>query len=226
MNVNTALRGRELRMVTVTLKSSDQGLGEQITRLTKSFASLRRQPLIRKRMTGGLYFLEITLNPATQQWHPHLHCLFEGSYIPHQQLSDLWLQVTGDSFIVDIKAFRNVAAAAGYVAKYASKGLSQAVLTNHERLTEAVLALFGKRTFQTFGSFKNLGLSKPPADDCEWEIVGSLSHLLMRAKAGDAFALQIIKSLRASNVDEPGNVHCRDEQRDLLSDLRNADPPE
>ena len=160
-NVAQVLEGRALRLMTLTLKSSDVDLSAQITRLYKSFAKLRRRKEIRASLTGGLYFLEITFNDKTRQWHPHLHALFEGSYIPQALLRDLWLDITGDSFIVDVRGFRDSRMAAGYVAKYATKGVAGNVFTDPARLLQAVEALHGRRTFQTFGTFTDLNSPSP-----------------------------------------------------------------
>lgn len=205
-NIATRLDGRSLRLLTLTLKSSDLPLSCQITRILKSFAKLRRRREICRSFHGGLYFLEITYNAATHQWHPHLHVLFEGTYIAHDVLRRLWLEITGDSYIVDIRAFGNSKLAAGYVAKYATKAIASNVFDDDDRLLEAMEALHGRRTFQTFGKFTDMALSLSPETDDEWLTVGSLWSIILAARDGDPNAKAIIAALKRTNAHDPLDI--------------------
>jgi REP element-mobilizing transposase RayT len=53
----------------------------------------------------------------------HLHMVIDTGYIPQKLLSDLWLQITGDSKIVDIREVHlsDSANVASYMAKYITK---------------------------------------------------------------------------------------------------------
>jgi hypothetical protein len=104
-------------------------------------------------MTGGVYFLELTFNERTALWHPHLHVIFEGAYLPHPVAKSTWLDVTADSFVVDVRALNGASGAAGYVTKYATKAVGASIWTNAGRLDEAMGALAGRRCFQTFGDW-------------------------------------------------------------------------
>jgi len=148
-------------------------------------------------MQGGVFFTELTLNDRTKLWHPHLHVLFEGRYIPQKLAAKQWLKATGDSFIVDIRTVSTSKGAAFYVAKYASKALSSRVWKDSSRLQEAIITLYGRRTFSTFGTFTKLGLSKQLASDVGWSDVDTLANLMSNAALGSKDALLIMQQLHS-----------------------------
>lgn len=195
-NLQTGLEGKCLRLLTLTLKASDVPLRDQLARLYASFRRLRHASPVRTMIDGGVYFLELTLNQKTDRWHPHLHVLFEGSYLPQELVKRLWLEITGDSFIVDVRALRDSEAAASYVAKYASKSLDAHVWRSPDRLAEAIVALNGRRAFQTFGGWTSLSLSVQIRDDREWIPVAPLWRILDAADQRDDDATQILRYLR------------------------------
>lgn len=192
-----------IRFLTLTLRSSDTPLADQINRLYSCFGRFRHRRAIQRCMGGGVQFLELTLNPRTGLWHPHLHVLFEGRYLPHGVARDTWHDVTGDSFVVDIRQLPTIAVAAWYVAKYAAKAVSASVISDHVRLTEAVTALAGRRVFNTFGSFAALGLTDQPEPDAGWYPITTLADLTARAHAGDDEARRILAKLKGVSADEP-----------------------
>jgi hypothetical protein len=198
-----------LRFLTLTLRHTDQPLREQMDRLFASWGKLRNRKEIKPRLTGGIAFFEIKVSSRDNRWHPHLHILCEGDYLAHDVLRRLWLEITGDSSIVDIRRIRTVIEAGSYVAKYAAKGVDHSVWRSPDRLHEAMLAFRGRRTFNTFGTFTRLGLSKPPEDDVGWEPVAPLHRLLSDAARGVAEAIQILRSLKGGPCANPvdGLIH-------------------
>jgi hypothetical protein len=183
-------------MLTLTLKTSDAPLHETLTRLTASWRRFRVNRKIAPLLEGGLAFLELTLGKGTGQWHPHLHVLVEGAFLPIDLVRNVWHKVTGDSYIVHICALRSPADAASYVTKYAGKSLSPRVWHDPAKLQEAIEALTGRRTFNIFGNWQGYGLTQPPADDCEWEAVEPLQKTIARARAGDREAASILRTLQ------------------------------
>lgn len=202
-NLRDKLAGRELRLLTLTLKSAETPLREQLDRLTKSFRRLRQVRDIRNAMQGGMYFLEVTLNQKTRQWHPHLHIIWEGTYLHHSIIREEWYNITGDSYIVDVRPIKNSDHAASYVAKYAGKAVSHHVWTDQERFEEAIASLRGKRTFQTYGSWSKLDLSIDPDDGAGWAPVAPLWEIIDKASRGDRLAVSILSQLRKTNAPEP-----------------------
>jgi len=140
--------------------------------------------------------LEITRNGTTGLWHPHVHLIVEGRYLPVGELSRRWLAVTGDSPIVDIRLVRNDAAVARYVAKYLCKTVPAAVIRDPDSLDTAMTALKGRRTIATFGRWRGFDLDAAPPDEI-WDCVAPLDAILADARAGDAAARAILAQLRS-----------------------------
>lgn len=205
-NLRAQMPPGAVRHLTLTLKSRPEPLAAQLDRLHSCFARLRAQPSFRKRLAGGLTFVELTVNASTGLWHPHLHVLCQGTFIPVDELRHTWQNITGDSYIVDIKLLHNAEQAAMYVAKYAGKAVPSCVWQSPQHFDEAIVALAGRRTFNAFGTWKKLSLSRPPADDLEWEPVATLAQLIARANNGDAAAQRVLNYLRRIDADEPIDV--------------------
>lgn len=172
------MRGGEHRFITLSLKSTDQPLADQLDRLSKCFRRLRQRKLWKTRVDGGLAGFEVTWNGETRRWHPHLHAIIHGRYIRHAPLSAAWRDVTGDSFIVDIRKIRHVDRVAAYVAKYATKPLPASLQRDRARLLEAVAAFTHRRTFIQFGDWAKHSFTRRP-DTGEWQTLGFLAEVLL-----------------------------------------------
>ena len=187
------------KFVTLTIKHREAPLGDEIDRLFSAFRRLRKSPAWAKRVSGGIYVLEVKRNPNTQRWHPHLHCLVDSSYLPQNQLSAAWHSATGDSTIVDIRAVHSQAEAAGYVASYATKGDDLTKWTA-AAIIEYAQAMHGRRLMHTFGTLhksKTIDTeSEDPAPTDERRIA-TTTHLLHRADVGDYDARYCVAVLSA-----------------------------
>lgn len=210
-NLRAQCADKDLRLLTLTLRSVDRPLVETLKSLGDSWRRLRAWLMARCGLVGGVSFLEITLNNVTDLWHPHLHVLFEGRFVPVKAVSAKWLEITGDSFIVDVRSLRSSDAAAGYVAKYASKTISANVVHNPARYVEAIRALHGTRTFATFGTWTAMHLSRPPEDELGWEPVAPLHVILAKARRGDVASQLIVRSLARSDAHAPTDIDPRNE---------------
>lgn len=193
-NVAARLGTDGCRFVTLTVREGADGLRPAIAHLYASFRRLQRKRFWSSRVTGGVAFLEIKWNEATARWHPHLHCLTHGKFMPQRDLSNLWRQITGDSFIVDIRACKGATAITRYVTKYASKPLNMTYAADFDRLCEAVLALKGKRICVTFGGWRSVLLTDHPDED-GWVQIDSLQSIIHRASNGDVEARAILHAL-------------------------------
>lgn len=167
-NLLAFLDGRESRFVTLTKRHTDRPLTDQLDDLYKCFRRLRQRTLWKERVTGGCAMLELEYNHASRRWHPHLHILLEGDFIPLADLKKAWLDVTGDSHVVDIRRVKNDLGAARYLTKYLAKALPAHILRTVHLLREAVSALRSRRFLLTFGTWSKAKLTEPPSDD-EWE---------------------------------------------------------
>lgn len=156
------------KFMTLTLKHSNAPLTHQIRSLYDYSRNLRRRPWFKKRCKGGIWFFQLTQNEEDGSWHPHLHLLCEGNYIPHADLSRIWLDVTGNSKIVHIKAVKDVKKAAEYVARYATAPCRLSDYSVDDAI-EIFEALHGLRICGTFGTGRGIKLTPPKCEDAdEW----------------------------------------------------------
>lgn len=196
-NLRQRLANIPVRLITLTLRHRYQPLRHQVDRLLDSFRTLRRKPLWTEAIDGGVAFVEVTYNPRTNRWHPHLHILCVGRWIAQSDLSSTWDQITGGSFIVDIRTVADVDQLAAYVVKYASKPMNAALYRHPRKLREAIQALQSRHLCLTFGSFRGWRLTQQ-GDSDEWTNIGSLESFRIRALAGDSEAQAVIDALRPS----------------------------
>lgn len=193
-NVCEAIADREIRFVTLTIKTDGLSLATALDKLYDSFQKLRRRAMWHRAIFGGIAFLEITYNKKLERWHPHLHCLVDGTWIDQKRLRSTWYEITGDSFIVDIRRPACNKAVGNYVAKYASKPFNTTFLRNETLLDEALVALKGRKLCLTFGRWRGLVLTATP-DVGTWEHVASLARVISRAANGDTSCQRILRSL-------------------------------
>ena len=108
-------KNRKLKPVLLTLTvANGKDLEERQKHLMDSFRTLLdRQRDYRKKgrgfnefckLEGGFYSYENTYNEKTREWHPHLHIFgVLEDWIDQRSLSQTWYEITGDSYIVDIR---------------------------------------------------------------------------------------------------------------------------
>lgn len=196
-NVIAHLGTTRVRFLTLTVKTDTEPLTDCLAKLYDGFLALRRSTLWRRRVKGGVAFVELKYNPDPGRWHPHIHALITGSYIPLQELKRAWLVATGDSHIVHIARVHGSDHVARYCAKYASKPLNRSFSSDDERLDEAILALKGRRLATTFGGWRKVLLVDHP-DESGWENIGSLDSWITKALHGDEEARLLIQRLDAA----------------------------
>lgn len=194
-NMTTYLHGRTVRFITLTLAGNDNPLLVRLRHLAHSFARLRRRALWKRAVSGGVAFLEVKRSKDANGWHPHLHCIVTGTWIDARKLRKLWLDITGDSYIVDVQLVRSHLKLARYVVKYVSKPMNTSFANDPEHLDEAVLALKGRKMVTAFGTFADLHTTAQP-DDTHWEPVLSLDDLNRRAANGEAWALDLVEQFK------------------------------
>lgn len=193
-NIASYIRNRRFRFLTITIKTTGLTLKQGVDKLYASFAKLRRTKLWGSRVTGGCCTCEVKPKSGENGWHPHLHCIIEGKFLPLKPLRKLWLQVTGDSYIIDISLGKDADDAARYIAKYITKPFNADVIRNPDRLEQAIHALHGRRLVSTFGHWRGqqLTVHRPHGT---WVKVSSLSTMRDAAYAGEPLALQLLTFL-------------------------------
>lgn len=104
------------RFLTLTLVIDADGSADNFGLMWRLFWDFRRR-MENDGFTLGRWF-------AVFEFPNHIHCVFDGDFLPKGLVSDNWKAVTGESFIVDIKAFDEQRArkmVARYISKYVSK---------------------------------------------------------------------------------------------------------
>lgn len=159
-------------LATLTVRNSHD-LGEVLAHLLVSLRTLNRrrsrmnQPSIMHSIEGGVYSVELTHDKDTG-WHPHVHAIWLSADPSMSEQSATfrlrteWQQITGDSFMCDIrpiKAETNMpddidphAGGFAEVFKYAMKPSELGA----DRLIEAYPNLAGKRLIGSFGLFRGV----------------------------------------------------------------------
>lgn len=171
------------RYIFVTLTVPNVGasqLRDEIKHISKSFGKLIRRPELSE-WTGYARTIEITYNPATATYHPHIHALIRvpesyfrsALYVHRDTLSALWAAAVDRDIspaAQDIRAVTNPDGSddptpgAYEVAKYAATPSAILNLNNEELFTFAE-AIKGVRLFSTGGALK----TPAEAEDIEAE---------------------------------------------------------
>ncbi len=159
--------GRAL-LLTLTLRScAAEDLRATIKDLLASWSRFARRSRVTRAFDGWFRALEITYNPTSQEWHPHIHVLLhvadprqyfvEGSglYITHAEIIELWRSAARLDYApsVDIRAVRSWRAALE-VAKYATKSADILSLTESADLKAWIMAIHGTRQYGAAGVYK------------------------------------------------------------------------
>jgi replication protein len=173
------------RFLTFTLRHSKSPLADQVDRLYRSFAVLRRRADFRAHVSGGISFFEAKISDNDGLWHPHLHVIVTGTWWDQREISAAWLAVTGDSSIVDVFAIGSTDGTARYVTKYVCKPAHESVYADPAKLDELVAALRGRRLYATFGTWRGWDADATPPDATRWISIAPLACLASRAANGE-----------------------------------------
>lgn len=202
--------GRYRKFMTLTLKHSDDSLASQIDKIYSSFQKLKKTKLFKSKVNAGVWFFQVKRSKQSGQWHPHIHCVVSGKYLPRRQLSDKWFQITKDSMVADIRMVKDADKAANEVARYASAP-ANIETTSPIDYVEIFEALHKRRIAGTWGLKGKVTLTRPAADDKnEWQKLGSWS--LLQCQEGDGGAADaIIKAWRKNEpLDEGVTLNVTD----------------
>lgn len=190
-----AMEGHQCRFITLTVRSVNESLSTLIQRLYVAFRKLQRCKLWLAKVFGGAAFLEVKRSKDGNRWHPHLHLIVKGKFLPAKILSQLWHAITGDSYIVDIRLIRDRASAVAYITKYCTKPIDSNVYESQDRLIEAMQSMHGRRTINTFGDWRGLRM-RPKGTIKDYEVITRFEALLDGCKYGNTHALLIFAALR------------------------------
>ncbi|HEY3620780.1 MAG TPA: protein rep [Candidatus Sulfotelmatobacter sp.] len=190
-NLSAFMEGKDCRFVTLTLRHRQAPLKDQLDRLVKCFRNLRQLPWWSTHSKGGAAMIEIKRSQDGRCWHPHLHIIVEGKYIPQSVLSQKWLVVTGDSWVVDVRKVESREHAARYVSKYCAQPIDDDLCKNSEWLDEAMIALRGARLCTTFGSWRGIPLEVHEPGPTDWIKICKLDELLAAMERSEPWAIAL-----------------------------------
>ena len=199
---------RTARFLTLTLKHSNAPLDTQIDKLYGDFRKLRKDKQFKKYCSGGVWFFQVKLSGRDDQWHPHIHCVIAGKYIPHEWISRKWLYITGSSNIVDIRMVHDPEKAANEVAKYSAR---PAEMKNYpmDLRKEIFYAMHRRRMCGTWGSGRAVSLCPPRTiEKGRFEDLGSWAMVTVLRDSDDS-ARAIFESWRLGTPLGP-DINMRD----------------
>jgi len=196
VNVATRTKGVLCRFLTLTLRHNASRLRDQLARLYDCYAKLRRNNLWTTHVTAALAFLEVKRSKDGHRWHPHLHVLIASRWMPEKDLAERWYAITGDSYIVDVRAITGAEEVIAYVTKYATKPLDPQAIRNPQALDELIGAVKGRRMYIVSGDWSKLDLNAKPADPGDWQVLGSLDDFAADCQRDNPSALALLDVLR------------------------------
>lgn len=194
-----------VRFATLTLKHEERPLGESIDALHAAFRRLRKQDRWKQKVERGIYVLQVTRNPATATWHPHLHLIIDGDFYDQRALSKDWEKASGTSCIVDIRAVHDKQRCARYVADYVSKPNNVKKWTTGA-IREFSDAMSGRRLVHRFGdkrrsTFVDSSTCEPLTEAIKQSpVVADASSLLSWIRKGDVAAEIATERLASQSV--------------------------
>ena len=174
--IQEAMRTNNGRLCFLTLTTKNaQTLDGGLSKLKKSFANFKRKKVFKKHIKGYFGGFEYTFNPQTEDFHVHLHLIvLRGRFWNQSDISDAWRDVTGDSFIVDIRDIKNARKGVKEVCKYVVKSTDLMKMPDAKFL-EVVRLKKGTRMFVSGGCFYNVKLDD--ADDADDGVFGQFADL-------------------------------------------------
>ena len=126
--------------------------------LFKQYRKLSNKLYPKSQGCGSFAVLEVG-----QENNLHIHALVYGYYVPQSKISKLWLELTGDSKIVDIQEVKNQRHSLNYILKYLTKPIDK---VNPEKLADYTNLLLGLRRIRTYGILYNYPLAKKDSCPC------------------------------------------------------------
>lgn len=186
--------------ITLTVRGkSHQSLKELLSQLKTSWAALKSSPLWKSKIQGGAAMIEVKWSDSGH-WHPHLHILCHGKYLPVGPLTQLWQALTGNSHIVYVTRVTDINVPLAYVTKYASKPMDKSFVRIPGKLAEAMIALKGVRLCACFGTWYGTPLNQEAEDETSpiftsWSCIGSRRTLLAEAASGSKKARDILAAM-------------------------------
>ena len=166
MAANPRLRAS---MVSLTVKNGED-LAERYAHLTGCHRKyMRRRSRSRqvgeiRKASAGVFSIEFKVGKNSGLWHPHIHGIWlHEEDLDKFELSAQWHDITGDSFIVDVRPL-DMADPVGAFCEVFKYALKFSELSDTERL-HGYKTLKGKRLQDSFGALRGLDVEPADCDD-------------------------------------------------------------
>jgi hypothetical protein len=155
-------------LVTLTVKDGDD-LAERFEHLYKSQQELWKRKQrglgsVLDGVDGAVWSYEVKRGANSGSWHPHLHMVALAESEPSQAaLSKEWHDITGDSFIVDVRPISQADPVSGFIEvfKYAVKFSDQSSADTYH----CFKVLGGRRLIGSAGVFRGVQIPQQLTDE-------------------------------------------------------------
>jgi len=138
----------------ITLTVPRRPLTERnVERLREAFTRLRHRKVWKA--VGGIYQIEIGTLDDLGNCNLHIHAIIDSDWMSQKELSQAWLEITGDGYIVDIREAKGDRDLLRYMTKHLVKMPSNVPDWQHDLINEV---LHDTRLVQGFGSCHRLNL--------------------------------------------------------------------
>lgn len=167
----------EPKFLTLTLKRRPL-CRENVKFLRDCFTKLRHRKIWTAR--GGVYQIEIGTVDELGQCNLHIHAAIDSPYMSQKSLSKVWKEITGDSFIVDIRKAKDARDIVWYMSKHLAK-MPGPMIWGHMKWQHKLIndVLKGTRLVQGFGTLCHVSM---PLGGCTCPKCGSVdSFTLIRS---------------------------------------------
>lgn len=212
-------------MITLTVKNQSD-LKRVYGHMKKSFKKLMNRRRSNKchgthmtemrKVQGAVAAHELTYNEETDEYHPHIHMVaLLNDYIDVKELSKEWHEITGDSYIVDVRKISakkstkegvsNLGAGLAEVFKYALKfsDLPQG------KLWEAYKVLKGKRMVSAYGDLYGVKVPESLLDD-PFKDLPYVEMFYKYSSVLKEYNLETVRNYKSLNDQELENSKPRD----------------
>lgn len=191
-------------LITLTVKDGPD-LAERFAHLHRGQRELwkRRQ---RRRgspldcVAGAVWSYEVKRGKGSGEWHPHLHMIALAETEPDQDwISREWHQITGDSFVVDVRPISPDDPVSGFIEvfKYAVKFSAQEPADT----VAAYLTLKGKRLMASAGCFRDVEVPEGLLDESEALKGLPYVDLFYRFLPGKGYTLRDVKKREPTQLE-------------------------
>lgn len=122
-----------------------------------------RSPIEMNKALGGVGSIEVKKGSGSGTWHIHQHSIWLCHERPYEtRLSENWLYITGDSYIVDVKKIDHENPLTGFLEVFAYA--VKASCMNLPDTLEAFKVLSSKRLINSFGIFRGVEIPEDLTD--------------------------------------------------------------